>query len=180
MQSMPNYADKSTDEGFQFEFYCDRCGQGYRSQFKPFSWGKISGAAEAVSDLFGGVGLFGKTADLTGGASDVRRDSAQDEAFLEAVGEVKPYFVQCPRCANWVCLDNCWNARRGLCQDCASGLKTSPASCPKCGASHPPKAKFCPECGASLKVATHCSQCGAKFQPGAKFCAECGAKLPRI
>lgn len=39
-----NYSDNSTDKGFQFEFYCDRCGTGYRTGFQAFAIGNVSGA----------------------------------------------------------------------------------------------------------------------------------------
>jgi hypothetical protein len=29
-----NYADRSSDDGYQFEFYCRRCGNGYSSPFQ--------------------------------------------------------------------------------------------------------------------------------------------------
>ena len=29
-----NHNDLSADRGFQFEFYCDRCGGGYQSTFR--------------------------------------------------------------------------------------------------------------------------------------------------
>ncbi len=29
-----NYSDHSTDNGFQFEFTCNRCGNGYKTPFK--------------------------------------------------------------------------------------------------------------------------------------------------
>lgn len=50
-----NYSDLSTDEGFQFEFFCDRCGTGYRTSFQPSAIGKISGALDAAGSLLGGV-----------------------------------------------------------------------------------------------------------------------------
>ncbi len=37
-----NYSDQSTDKGFQFEFYCDRCGTGYRTRFAPFALKKVA------------------------------------------------------------------------------------------------------------------------------------------
>ena len=37
-----NYSDLSTNQGFQFEFNCDRCGGGYRSNFKPSATGTVS------------------------------------------------------------------------------------------------------------------------------------------
>ena len=40
-----NYQDRSTDDGYQFEFYCQRCGNGYSSSFQHsvagFGGGKI-------------------------------------------------------------------------------------------------------------------------------------------
>ena len=30
-----NYTDVSTYDGYQFEFYCRRCGNGHRSAFRP-------------------------------------------------------------------------------------------------------------------------------------------------
>ena len=29
-----NYADRSSDDGYQFEFYCHHCGNGYSSPFQ--------------------------------------------------------------------------------------------------------------------------------------------------
>jgi hypothetical protein len=49
-----NYSDLSTDKGFQFEFFCDRCGTGYRTSFQPFVLGTVSSALDAASSLFGG------------------------------------------------------------------------------------------------------------------------------
>ncbi len=50
-----NYSDQSTQQGFQFEFFCDNCGNGKRTPFKPFSLGKVAGLLDAASSLFGGV-----------------------------------------------------------------------------------------------------------------------------
>lgn len=38
-----NYSDLSTNQGFQFEFYCDRCGSGFRTRFNPSVTGRVSG-----------------------------------------------------------------------------------------------------------------------------------------
>jgi hypothetical protein len=34
-----NHADRCTDKGYQFEFFCDSCGAGVRSGFQPNSAG---------------------------------------------------------------------------------------------------------------------------------------------
>ena len=46
-----NYRDFSTEQGFQFEFNCERCGTGYRTSFQPYVIGKISGALDTASSL---------------------------------------------------------------------------------------------------------------------------------
>jgi hypothetical protein len=35
IQFVRNYDDLSTDRGYQFKFYCDKCGNGYMSRFQP-------------------------------------------------------------------------------------------------------------------------------------------------
>ena len=112
-----NYSDLSTDQGFQFEFYCDRCGSGFRTRFQPFALGTISNALDAASSLFGGV--FGQAADLGERARSATWEKAHDEAFTKAMEELKPDFVQCPRCSSWVCRKSCWNVKKGLCKNCA-------------------------------------------------------------
>ena len=67
--------------------------------------------------------------DFLGGAADVGRhihsaawERAHDGAYTEAVEQIKPHFRQCPRCSQWVCVDQCWNEKRGLCKECAPDL----------------------------------------------------------
>ncbi len=58
-----NHNDLSTDRGFQFEFFCDRCGSSYQSTFK----GSASGAVTDVLDVASGLrgGLFGSAANVS-------------------------------------------------------------------------------------------------------------------
>src|SRR5256886_6303017 len=56
-----NYEDLSTDRGYQFRFYCEKCLNGYMSTFKASAIGMIGSAARAAGSLFGGV--FGNVAD---------------------------------------------------------------------------------------------------------------------
>jgi hypothetical protein len=53
IQLTHNYKDLSTDKGFQFDLFNDRCGNGFRSSFKTPAIGTISGALGAASGLFG-------------------------------------------------------------------------------------------------------------------------------
>src|ERR1051326_5018387 len=98
LQLTRNHADHSTDRGYQFEFFCDRCGNGFISEFQAF-----------VMSMAGGAGgsYIGSTAP------------SHEKAFLIAVEEVRSNFRQCPDCRRWVCAAACWNPERALCVACA-------------------------------------------------------------
>lgn len=115
-----NYSDLSTSKGFQFEFYCDRCGSGYRTRFKPSVTGTVAGVLDAAGGLFGG--LFSRAADVGERVRSASWEKAHDDAFAAAVEELKPDFIQCPRCMSWVCRSGCWNTKKGLCKACAPDL----------------------------------------------------------
>ena len=58
-----NYQDLSTDRGFQFKFFCEKCQNGYMSTFQTSKIGMLGSAARAAGSLFGGV--FNSVADTT-------------------------------------------------------------------------------------------------------------------
>jgi membrane protease subunit (stomatin/prohibitin family) len=192
-----NYSDHSTERGFQFEFQCDRCGNGYRTQFQAWTLGTAAGALNAASSLFGGI--FNQAADVTERVRSAQWQQAKDKAFSEAVEQIKPSFLQCPRCLAWVCKKNCWNQARGLCKNCAPDLAveisaqqaakarekiysdvTADAEDAKAisGVGDKKVAASCPNCHAPLaNNAKFCPECGYKMAEAKKFCAECGAQL---
>ncbi len=196
IEFVSNYDDLSTDRGFQFEFKCDRCGNGYRTKFRPSATGAISGALDAASSLFGGV--FSSAADLGGRVHSAAWEKAHDDAFTDAVREIKSDFAQCPRCSSWVCRKSCWNVKRGLCKECAPdlGVEMSAAQSSRSVEEIWAHAKMseedkhltesdwrqtivasCPKCGHTLETnAKFCPECGHKLQ-GAAHCTQCGAKL---
>src|SRR5512132_3711868 len=91
-----NYQDLSTDKGYQFKFFCERCQNGYMSSFQASKIGMAASAVEVASNLFGG--LFSRVASS---AYEVQRavgGPAHDAALAEAVAEIKPLFRQCTRC----------------------------------------------------------------------------------
>ena len=55
IQFTKNHSDHSTDKGYQFEFFCDRCGNGFMTEFKASMGGMATSALRAPSDIFGGV-----------------------------------------------------------------------------------------------------------------------------
>lgn len=192
-----NYTDLSTDKGFQFEFYCDRCGTGYRTRFQPSALGSVTSALDAAGNLFGGI--FGQAASLGEQARSATWEKAHDAAFVKAMEELRPDFVQCPRCTSWVCRKACWNDKKGLCKECAPDLGVEMAAAQASRTveeiwAHSQMAEedremlreeswregaraTCPKCNAPLPAKVKfCPECGAKIQSQA-FCAECGSKL---
>jgi hypothetical protein len=178
-----NYNDQSTQHGFQFEFNCDRCGNGTRTSFKPFAMGAVSGALDTASSLLGG--LFGSAADVSNRMSEAQRERAREAALLEAVQQTRPLFVQCPRCQSWVCRKNCWNNKRGLCKGCAPdlGVEMSAAQASRsveevwAHAAMTEEDKQLAEGNWRETIRASCPECGASQATNAKFCPECGAKL---
>ena len=201
-----NFEDLSTDQGFQFKFRCERCGDGFMSSFQTNTIGVAGSLLRGAGDLLGGI--FGQAAS---GAYEVQRavgGPQHDAALRVAVLEVKPLFHKCRRCGNWLCERTCWNGAKGMCKQCAPVAEEEESSmraehvrtevandltleenqrmsvkgeeaaskCLDCGTPTLGK-KFCPGCGKKLGAAVgFCGDCGAKLTPGSKFCGECGAK----
>ncbi len=204
IQFVRNHNDLSTDRGFQFEFFCDRCGSGYQTRFQASASGLLTDALDVASGLLGG--LFSQAANASQKVHSAAWEQAHDKAFEAAVAEAKPNFKQCKRCSKWVDTQ-CWNAERGLCLDCAPDLEaeysvaqtqaaiedarekarqveyvsadkfkqTVAGTCPHCGA-RLTGGKFCPECGQAVAQKKFCTECGKEVPAGVKFCPECGAK----
>jgi len=180
-----NYSDLSTNQGFQFEFFCNRCGTGYRTRFQHNALGVATSAMDAASSLLGG--LFGSAADLTERARSAAWEKAHDSAFTAAMEELKPDFVQCPRCTTWVCRKSCWNASKGLCKSCAPDLtvemaaaqavKTQEKIWEAATASDNDVATISDEKSWKEGIHAGCPACGAPLPAKVKFCPECGAKI---
>ena len=128
-----NHNDLSTEAGFQFEFFCDCCGNGFKSTFVSSTTYKKKKKSERFGSFASGLGsLFGGKAAEAGWAmergasvtgSRFEGESPQwrkeyEEAFDAAQEEVRPNFKKCPSCNRWVC-DDCWNEDEGLCTECA-------------------------------------------------------------
>ncbi len=201
IQFSNNFGDKSDRAGFQFDFYCEKCRDAWRSPYTGYTAGQASGLLHTAGSIFGG--LFGKATTAVDYARDAGYRSAKDKAFAAAVEAAKVHFKRCLRCANYVCA-KCYNGNLNQCTTCApavqqeadaaarakeiemamagaqkaveAGKKTDTnVVCGSCGA-RVPDAKFCAECGGKIALTTRCPGCNAELQPSAKFCPECGGK----
>jgi len=183
LEFITNYNDLSTDNGFQFEFICDRCGNGYRTRFKEMTVGKVADILDTASSIFGGV--FDTAADLGERARSAQWQEAQEKALEEAIEEIKPKFIQCPRCSTWVCRKACWNTKKGLCKECAPDLGVEMAAAQASKSveevwAHAAMAEEDKKLGKEHwreGITASCPQCEAPLASNAKFCPECGAKL---
>jgi membrane protease subunit (stomatin/prohibitin family) len=183
IEFVSNYSDLSTDKGFQFEFNCDRCSNGFRTQFRPWTVGSVSSVLDAAGSLLGGV--FNTAADVGERVRSAGWQKAHDEAFQEAVQEIRPSFIQCPRCSTWVCRKACWNSKRGLCKECAPdlGVEMSAAQASRSVEEVWAHAKMAEEDKKLAEgnwretIVASCPNCGAPQATNAKFCPECGTKI---
>ncbi len=177
-----NYSDQSTGQGFQWEFRCDRCGNGYRSKFQATAGGVVTQVLDTAGSLLGGI--FSRASDVSNRVQSATWEHAHDKAFNEAAQEVRHLFVQCPSCNAWVCRSRCWNEDRGLCLNCAPdvGVKVATAQAEAISEQAVEKVRSREynvdeyiEGGADKRAS--CAKCGATLKAGIKFCPECGARV---
>ena len=96
IQFTRNHRDHSTDKGFQFEFFCDRCGNGFKSEFIPSAIGMAASVLRTAGGLFGGI--LGSAGSNSYEIERAIQGPAHDKAFREAVEAAKSNFRQCPKC----------------------------------------------------------------------------------
>jgi len=199
-----NYADNSTDAGFQFTFFCDCCSDGFKSSFiESATYKKRKG-----SRLLGqGLGLAGSL--LGGRARDIgytaergtdmlsERFQGQspewqkehEQAFEHAQNEAKQHFHRCPNCNKYYC-DQCWNEDEGLCVSCAPrqeiyvakaradamkrNIDSTGQTATVWQGNIESKTTICPACGKPAGTGKFCNNCGASMEM--KTCPKCGAK----
>ena len=195
-----NYEDRSkvgrhTAAGFQFEFWCASCSQRWKSPFKPYRRGQLTGLLQKFAYFISGGG---RAISLSGALSDSGESSARRKALEEAIELAEPRYFQCRECHNPVC-ETCWDQPTGRCEKCrgegrryspeppeaADGRQAQPTEnrakadsagsvCPNCQTSFG-GGRFCAECGFDM-ASTHksCPGCGSMCQRSTRFCAECG------
>jgi hypothetical protein len=200
-----NYCDLSQETGaragFQFEFYCERCNDTWRSNFSPFVTNQAADWLGRAGGLLGNVlgdagGALANAGDAIGGVGEARWGAEHDKAFVKAIEEAKANFHRCPQCVAYVCT-RCWNEEAGLCRNCAPSAEVAAEAAFAAGKVQAVGEKaalegihegkhmdvktrrqlVCPDCGAETGGAKFCPECGKKMAAN-KYCTECGAALP--
>lgn len=189
-----NFADNSTEAGFQFTFFCKVCNEGYKTEFiksKSASKGqflkKMGGLLGAAAQIAGkynvGYGIEKATDVISerheGKSSEWRKE--YDAAFERAQIEARAHFHRCPKCTEWVC-ENCWNEQDNLCVSCAprEAVEVATARAKKKAEDIAGKAAVTQVFTGEIEAKqTLCSVCGKPAGTG-KFCANCGASLELV
>jgi hypothetical protein len=176
-----NVSDLSNNEGYQFEFRCERCGNGYRSAFQRDKMEMGRGVLRAVGSFFGG-----KAQDLSNSAQQWSynrgtNSAAKDKALGEAVTEISPSFRQCRGCGDWMCATQCWNDEIGQCLRCSPSVaeEISRAQAEAQREQIWDRAKetdWTGDLDLKTRAKLNCPSCGVKVD-GGKFCSSCGASL---
>jgi hypothetical protein len=189
-----NVTDLGNENGFQWEFRCNRCGNGFQSAFEQNVKARGRGVLRAAGRWFGGpVETFSEGVEsfnaYTWGAE---QSATKDRAFVRAVEQVRPNFRQCRGCGRWSCAQFCWNDAIGQCQECsplvAEEIARAQADAQRYqyreqalqqdwtqgrDMGRPPNLR-CNTCGGSTSGGRFCQQCGQPLQI-AVHCAQCGA-----
>lgn len=179
-----NFDDLSNLNGYQFEFRCERCGNGYRSPYQANIKERGKGLLRMASSLFDSAGID----RISNAAESLQYDRGtnskqKDKALAEAVEAVRDHFRQCRGCGNWVCVDVCWNHDIGQCGNCSPFVAEEVSRAQAAAQLEQIKEKAREtDWTESLDMATRakvtCGSCNAKVE-GGKFCPECGEKLTK-
>jgi hypothetical protein len=174
-----NYEDLSTRSGYQFKFVCEKCGNGYMSSWKASKTGMAGGLLRGAGTMLGG--FLGSASAGADQLTDLIGGPAHDNALKEAVTEIRPLFVQCRRCGQWVCRDICWNDDRGLCTSCAPVAQREIGSMQAQFTVEQAEAKLREQdltegLNLTASAVILCPSCGVE-NDGGKFCCECGGSL---
>ncbi len=199
-----NFADNSTEAGFQFTFMCDICRDGFKTSFiesKSYQKGKtlrnLGRMASMGASLLGQYRVSSALNRGTHAASErfhgmtPQWHKEHEAAFEIAQNEAKGHFNRCPRCQKWVC-DSDWNEADGLCVQCAprANVEVSAARADKMVKDIKQKASetqvftgeieskqtVCPSCGKPAGEGKFCSNCGQDLS--LLRCEQCGTESP--
>lgn len=179
MAGMRNYRDVSSGSsdvsaGFQFEFFCEVCGETSRSAFQPYRKGQLTGWLTRFAFMFTDLHKFGRA---TGTFADAGAQGAKAEALAEAQAAAMKIYTRCDSCHKWVCGD-CYIESSGECKDCAAKAKAK-ASYSVGGSGGDANATVCPNCQTESQGGRFCHECGFDMASTHKSCPGCGSTQPR-
>ncbi|HRY28918.1 MAG TPA: zinc ribbon domain-containing protein [Elusimicrobiota bacterium] len=199
-----NFADNSTEAGFQFTFFCDSCKEGYKTKFTESkshkTAGLLRGLGQAAFTIANMLGKSGVGYGLERGADALREKyrgmspewhKEHEKAFELAQNEAKGHFKRCPKCKKWVC-ETDWNEQEGLCVDDAPRMNVEVAAAKAkkmvkdiqsaadtkqvFSGEIESKQTVCPQCGKPAGQGKFCNNCGADLSM--LKCSKCGAQSP--
>lgn len=192
---MKNYRDLSTQAsdvsaGFQFEFYCERCDETWRSPFVAYRRGQVTGwllrGSWLLTEMWKSHYWTAKAGRGASAFADAGSTGAKQQALQVAIEQAKSHFNQCSACHKWVG-DECFDENTGLCVSCgkaggqgrleqggSADAGSAALACPNCQTPSQ-GGRFCHECGFDM-ASTHksCPSCGATQPRSARFCGDCG------
>ncbi|MET7396501.1 zinc ribbon domain-containing protein [Dactylosporangium sp. NPDC005572] len=180
-----NVRDLSNTQGYQFEFRCERCGNGHRSAFKRDSVETGKKVLRAAGHVLGG---FTQRVSRTVDQWQYDRTSnspAKDRALAEAVERARQEFRQCRGCGDWMCAAMCWNDEIGQCLRCAPVVAEEVARAQAAAQrdqirERAQQADWTAEVDMSARAVVACPSCGTRAD-GGRFCSACGSSLaPRV
>lgn len=199
-----NFADNSTEAGFQFTFFCDLCQEGYKTSFIPSKSYKKGKMLRGIGNLVGAASQMAGKYNVGYGiqrGTDVLSERHQgmtpewhkehEKAFELAQNEAKGHFKRCPKCRKYVC-ESDWNEQAGLCVEDAprENVEVVAARAAKMVEDIQKKAQdtevftgkiderttICPQCGKPAGEGKFCNNCGANLS--LVVCQNCGTKSP--
>ncbi|MBC3762308.1 zinc ribbon domain-containing protein [Quadrisphaera oryzae] len=179
-----NVTDLSNEDGYQFEFRCERCGNGYRSAFRRDFRSTGQKLARGLGGLFSGsLSQVGYMADrlLDRGTNS----PAKDDALRAATAEIAPRFHQCRGCGDWMCGDGCWNDQVGQCVRCSPNAVEELAQLQaearrRQVAERLETIDLVPKVPLARQAQPRCPACGAQAHSGGAFCSDCGTSLAPV
>jgi len=184
------------DAGFQFDFYCERCRDTWRSPFTPYRRGQVAGWLTRAASIVSGP-LASDASRAATGLADAAWGEARDAAMKEAVAQAETHFHRCARCQNQVC-PKCWNVEKGLCLNCAPDLQAEVESARSVAEVDAARLRAesagkdlaekvdvvsdstnaCPRCKAMTHGGKFCPECGFNLAESRVACGKCRAMMP--
>lgn len=178
-----NVRDLCNENGFQWEFSCNRCGNGFQSPFEQNIASRGRGLLRMAGEWFGGGAqtLSSGVEDFNNYGWGGEQSATKDRHFAKAVDTVRPLFRQCRGCGRWACHQFCWNEDVGQCMECSPLVSEEIAR----AQSEAQRYQFREQAfeqdwtsgqafGEVQKL--RCDACGGST-PGGKFCQHCGQAL---